>query len=159
MATVGAMTAASLPTGGTLGQILTKNSASNYDATWSTTTSGLTPTAVKTGAYTAATGELVLASAASAGFTITLPTTSTAGATAGVKKVDTSANVVTVVATGKTIDGDANATLNAGNAAAEFVYDGANWRIGSTALLSPAVATGTDSDSFVSAVMYMMGAY
>lgn len=60
----------------------------------------LTPTTIKTTAYTAAVQELVLADATSAGFTVTLPTTPVDGTLVSIKKVDSSANVVTVTTGG-----------------------------------------------------------
>ena len=67
---------------------------------------------VQTAAYTANRSELVLANAATAAFTVTLPTAPGGGAVVGVKKTDSSANAVTVVgSSGVTIDGDATATL------------------------------------------------
>jgi hypothetical protein len=93
--------------------------------------SGLTFTS-KTTTYTAVSGDFVLADATSGGFTVTLPASPTANVSrVGVKKVDSSANVVTVVAAGKTIDGDANATIVSRNAGAIFEYDGTNWKIAS----------------------------
>jgi hypothetical protein len=61
----------------------------------------LTPTAVQTAAYTAASGQLVQANATTASLTVTLPA-ATAGLRVGVKKVDadTSVNTVTVAAAG-----------------------------------------------------------
>jgi lysophospholipase L1-like esterase len=61
----------------------------------------LTPTAVQTAAYTATSGQLVQANAATAAFTVTLPA-ATAGLRVGVTKVnaDTSVNTVTVAPAG-----------------------------------------------------------
>lgn len=119
---------------------------------------GLTPSAVKTAAYTPAVGELVLANAAGGGFTVTLPSTTTAGTTVGVKKVDSSANAVTVVGSGgSTIDGDTTATLNAQNAAARFVNDGTNWQIQSTAVLSSAAASSTSNTDQLLPASYTVG--
>lgn len=88
----------------------------------------LTPVAAVT-TDTAALGAFVLADATSAAFTVTLPA-ATLGKQVAVKKVDASANVVTVVAPGgKTIDGDSDATIVSQNASAVFVYDGTNWQI------------------------------
>lgn len=149
-----------LPTGGTTGQVLAKNSATNYDASWTTVSSGggggggLTPTAVKTAAYTAVSGDLVLVNATSGAITITLPTTSTAGTTAGAKKVDSSINAVNVVGGGSTtIDGDASCVLAALDAAATFVFDGSNWQIQATAIVN----TGTDSLSGLFVPDYRVG--
>jgi hypothetical protein len=61
----------------------------------------LTPTAVQTAAYTAASGQLVQANATTASLTVTLPA-ATAGLRVGVTKVnaDTSTNTVTIAAAG-----------------------------------------------------------
>lgn len=101
---------------------------------------GLKPTAVRTAATATdpvSAGDLVLANALTGGFTVTLPANPTAGMTVGVKKIDTSANTVTVVGYGAaTIDTDPNALLSSQDAAATFVSDGTNWQIASTALLN-----------------------
>lgn len=91
---------------------------------------GLPATVVnRTTAYTAAVGDLVLADATAAGFTVTLPANPAVGQLVTVKKQDATANVVTVVATGRTIEGDANATIVSKGAGAVFEFDGANWQI------------------------------
>lgn len=105
-------------------------------------TYGATSTS-KTAAYTAAAGDFVLADATTAGFTVTLPASPTVGQRVAVKKTDATANVMTVVATAKTIDGDPNATIVAEGAGATFVYDGTNWQIlGVTSSTGPKGDTG-----------------
>ena len=70
---------------------------------------------------------VVLADATAAAFTVTLPTP-TSGRMVTVKKVDASANAVTVgPAAAETIDGAASATLAAQWDVATFVSDGTNW--------------------------------
>lgn len=106
-----------------------------------TGSSGLRPTVVKTAAYTAAANDLVLCSAASGTFTVTLPTSPAANTAIGVKKVDASANIITVApGSGTTIDGDSSLTLESVNVAALVVYDStnSNWRIFSTATFDAA---------------------
>jgi hypothetical protein len=76
-----------------------------------------------TGNYTAARNNLVLANAASGPLTVTIPVT--INAETAVQKIDSTANVVTVVCSG-TIDGDVNATLVAQWAGGVFVGDGTN---------------------------------
>lgn len=56
----------------------------------------LTPTAVKTGNYTAAVGELVLADTTGGGFTVTAPTAVPAGRRWGVVRLDGTTNVLTL---------------------------------------------------------------
>lgn len=100
----------------------------------------------KTAAYTAAAGDYVLANATSAAFTVTLPASPTTGTVVGVKKTDSSANLVTVVGSGSTtIDGDASCTLNAFDAAGTFAFDGSNWQIQSTVALNAASAASSSS--------------
>ncbi len=123
------------------GEVITVGSTS------SSASSGLTPTTVKTAAYTASAGELVLCNAAGGAFTVTLPP-AIAGSTVGVKKTDSGNNAVTVVgATGTvTIDGDTSGVLlNGDRTAATFVADGTNWRIQSTALLNATSSSGSSS--------------
>jgi len=65
---------------------------------------GLTPTAVKTGNYTAAAGELVPCDTTSAGFTVTLPTAPADGTVIAVKHViQGGTNVVTIALGGSDV--------------------------------------------------------
>jgi len=134
-----------MPTGGTTGQVLAKSSGTDYDTGWITASSGgggLTPTASKTANYTAASGQLVLCNANGGAFTVTLPASPSAGVTVGAKKTDVSGNAITVVGSGgTTIDGDATCVITSPEAAATFVFDGTNWQIQNTAIVS----AGTDS--------------
>ena len=50
-------TKAGLPTGGTSGQVLQKNSAANYDAVWGSVSTGVTSVFTRTGAVIAQTGD------------------------------------------------------------------------------------------------------
>jgi hypothetical protein len=63
----------------------------------------LSATAVKTSAYTAAAGDLVPANATTAGFTVTLPTAPADQTRISIKKIDTSANVVTIACGGSDV--------------------------------------------------------
>lgn len=109
------------------------------------TSVALTPT-TQSANYTATGGQLVLANAANAAFTVTLPASPYAGATVSVKKTDVSTNAVIVAcSTSATIDGDSTAILLTQYAGGTFVYDGANWRITATTVFntaSTAVAAG-----------------
>lgn len=69
----------------------------------------LTPTASKTGAYTAVSGDLVMCDASGGGFTVTLPATA-AGRFVGVKKTDSSANLITIARAGSDTIGASAAT-------------------------------------------------
>lgn len=134
-----------VPPAGGVGQVLTKTGPGDYVAAWQTPASGggLTPTTVYTSAPpSTSAGQLVLCNASSGGFTVTLPASPASGATVGVKKVDTSGNAVTVVGAGvTTIDGDATCGIVSPEAAATFVFDGTNWQIQNTAIVS----SGTDT--------------
>lgn len=111
---------------------------------------------VKTAAYTAVANNFVLADATSAAFTVTLPAAPAVGTVVAVKKTDSSTNVVTVVGSGAaTIDGDVNCTLPIKEAGAQFVFDGTNWQIQSTAVLNTAgAAVASTSDLMFTSGLY-----
>lgn len=90
----------------------------------------------KTSAYTAVSGDTVLADATSGAFAVTLPT-ATAGAKVTVKKIDSSGNAVTLTGT---VDGASNPTLSNQWEAAELVGNGSTWN----RLVRPALATVAD---------------
>jgi hypothetical protein len=98
-------------------------------------TTGLSTSAVaKTGAYTlTGTDSTILANANSAAFSVTLPSAAAAGIAGQiytVKKIDASANVVTVATqSSQTIDGKPNATLTTQYNFVMVQSDGANWQI------------------------------
>ncbi len=95
---------------------------------------GLIPTTVKTGDYTAAVGELVLAAPATTALTVTLPAAATAaaGTVIGVKR--TTGGDQPVIITGD-IDGDTSVRLAGPNSAVRLVADtSGRWRIESTAV-------------------------
>lgn len=69
----------------------------------------LTPTASKTAAYTAVSGDLVLCNAAGGAFTVTLPT-AVAGVLISIKKTDSSANAITIARAGSDTIGATAAT-------------------------------------------------
>lgn len=100
------------------------------DGSWATPSGGggggyLTPTATKTGNYTAASGELVMVDGSAGGFTITGPT-ATSGALFGVKRIDmTPANTITVAAT---VDGTSNRHLYTKDEAWVFLANGTEFK-------------------------------
>lgn len=99
-------------------------------ATGATGPAGISSTPTfKTANYTAAMNDFIICDTTSAGFTITLPASPTTGGQVRVKKSDSSANIVTIVATGKTINGDSSATLISEDAACVLFYDGTNWQL------------------------------
>ena len=86
-----------------------------------------------TASTTAAAGELVVVNATAGAVTVTLPT-ATAGAQVTVKKIDASANVVTVDPPGAaTVDGDLTATFGAQWSGATLVCTGTDWLVLSSA--------------------------
>lgn len=101
-----------------------------------TTTGGLgivaiegrfTVTAVKTGTYTAAIGELVRCDPSGAGFTVNLPASSTgnSGRQIIVKNVTGSANAITIDGNGaETIDGAATVAIAAGFGSVHLIDNG-----------------------------------
>ena len=83
----------------------------------------------KTSNYTASNGDCVLADASSEAITITLPSPSN-NAIVNVKKIDSSANVVTVEPNGsETIDGSSSKTIDTQYESYTFISDGTNWYI------------------------------
>lgn len=89
-----------------------------------------TAIATKTAAYTIGAGDSVILGNATAGaFTVTLPTAvGIAGRQYIIKKIDSSANAVTLDGAGsETIDGAATVALSAQWARSTVVSDGANW--------------------------------
>jgi lysophospholipase L1-like esterase len=93
---------------------------------------GTTPTSTKTSAYTAALSDLVLVDASSGPITITLPVITANGQRVAVKKIDTSANVVTVAAGAGNTIGSASASsvpIRLQDQAVTYQAYGANWVI------------------------------
>lgn len=108
---------------------------------------------VQSAAYTAKAGDLVLANAVAASFTVTLPAAS-AGVQIAVKKTDISTNAVTVIGTSNaTIDGDTSCTIAGTGTVVQFVSDGTNWRVQGTANLN----VGTDSMQMLTVPNYQPG--
>lgn len=94
-------------------------------------TTGLSPVATKTAAYTANAGELVPCNTTTTPFTVTLPALPAVGAIVGVYKNDSSVNTLTIVASGSgTTSGDATTTTSTRNGGATFEHLGSNaWQI------------------------------
>lgn len=114
-------------------------------------TTGLSPVATKTAAYTANAGELVPCNTTTTPFTVTLPALPAVGAIVGVYKNDSSVNTLTIVASGSgTTSGDATTTTSTRNGGATFEHLGSNaWQIvasylttGSVGPAGPTGATG-----------------
>jgi hypothetical protein len=81
--------------------------------------------------YTTSDREFVLADATSGAFTVTLPKPGVStDVWINVKKVDSTANAITIDATGSiTIDGSATQTLSTQYDSVDFYCDGSNWHI------------------------------
>lgn len=89
----------------------------------------LFPTTLKTAAYSARYGDLVMANPTVAGFTITAPRAEDhPGAMFAVKNHSASANVITIDAQGtELIDGAATATIAAARESLSFISNGTDW--------------------------------
>lgn len=100
-------------------------------ASSSGSTSTTTVTAIKTGTYTTALGEIVRCNPSSGGFTINLPTAfSNTGFSIVIKNVTSSTNTITIQATGlETIDGSSTQTMTVGYQSFTLISDGVNWMI------------------------------
>lgn len=89
--------------------------------------SGLTPV-VKSAAYTAVSGDLVLAGASAGSYAVTLPSSPTLATLVGVTKTDFTSNIVVVQSSaGIDISGTTNYYLTGLGQYAEFVWDGSLW--------------------------------
>jgi len=108
---------------------------------------GLSPTGIKTAAYTAAKNELVRCNTTAGAFSVSMPSTPTDGDIVGVVDIYNTftANKLTVLPNGGTIEGDATSLiLDISGASVSFVYNQAttNWRLleTPTAAVSPPAA-------------------
>lgn len=119
----------------------------------------LAPTVIKTASYAAAVGELVLADATAAAFTITLPAAAVAGAAVTVKRVDaTDHPVIVQVQGGGLVDGDTEIRLVGQRAAARFVADRAGgWRVEATAVFDTAPAPSVNATRTATAAAVALG--
>jgi len=82
---------------------------------------------VKTAAYSAVSGDVVLANATGGAFAVTLPVPA-AGVKVSVKKTDASANAVTVSPhASETIDGASSVVISTQYESDDFLSDGTNW--------------------------------
>lgn len=116
-------------TGGTLaaGRVLTSDASGN--ATWQTVSASGPNVVSKSTTYSASSGDYVIADATAA-FTITLPTAVAAGggATISVKKVDASANAVTIVASGGgAIDNVVSDAISTQWQSHDYLSNGTQW--------------------------------
>ena len=98
------------------------------DYNWTTVTSGYL---VKTTTYTAVTGDNIIANTSGGVFTITLPSSPSAGDTVVIADGSSwSSNNLTVARNGSTIEGDAeDMVMDLAGVNAQFVYDGSTWQV------------------------------
>ena len=93
----------------------------------------LTPTSVHTGNFTASAGDIGVCDASSGGFTVTLPTGVAAGVQICVKKIDSSANIVTVALSGSDVfnksGGSTSLQLKLPNQALTVQYKSGIWYV------------------------------
>lgn len=116
-------------TGGTLaaGKVLTSDASGN--ATWQAATAAGPNVVSKSTTYNAAAGDYIIADATAA-FTVTLPTAASvgSGATISVKKVDASANAVTVVVSGGgAIDNIVSDAISTQWQSHDYLSNGTQW--------------------------------
>jgi hypothetical protein len=108
------------------------------------------PVVVKTSAYTAKPGEVVLCDASGGPFAITPPAGAEAGQQFWVKKSDASTNAVTVTGT---LDGTVNPTLTRQWGSLWLIYDGTKWvrpdRHTLGALVNVSLGTPSDGQALV----------
>ncbi len=78
--------------------------------------------------YTASSGDIILADASAGAITVTLPDPAV-NAVVKVKKIDSSANAVTIDAAGATIDGEASIQITKQHESYTLVSDGSAWYI------------------------------
>jgi hypothetical protein len=71
----------------------------------------------------------VLSDAGAAPRAVTLPAAPGAGFEYNVKKIDATANAVTITGAAGNIDGAPNVTITSQNTSLRFTFDGANWRL------------------------------
>lgn len=112
---------------GTTGYVLTSNGASS-NPTFQAPNGGYSTTTVTT-TYTASTFNVILANATSGAFTVTLPSAaSSANLAYIIKKIDSTANVVTIMGNGAdTIDGVNTQPLNTQWQSYIMISNGTSW--------------------------------
>lgn len=96
------------------------------DGTWAAVSAGGLTAVAASGNITAASGNVIIGNAASAGFTVTLPAPSN-GATVTVKKVDSSGNAIVVMRSGVNIDDQVSVVVNTQWQSMDFFSDGTQW--------------------------------
>jgi len=111
---------------GTSGQYL-RTQGAGANPVWASAPGGWNVISKNTN-YTASDGDCVLVDASSGNITITLPEPSK-DIQVNVKKIDSSANVVTVVPNGGSIDGESSKEISTQYESYFFISDGTNWYI------------------------------
>ena len=96
------------------------------DGTWSAVSAGGLTAVAASGNITAASGNVIIGNASTAGFTVTLPAPAN-GATVTVKKVDSSGNAIIVMRSGVDIDDQVSVVVNTQWQSSDFFSDGVQW--------------------------------
>ena len=125
-----------IPVGGSPGQVIVKNSGSNYDLTWGYAAAavGLSPWFKVIANYTAGNGDRIIADTTAGSFTITLPA---APATGNYVQITDGGGWATnhfiINRNGKNIEGYSdNISVDISDTTIELIYDGVQWQITST---------------------------
>lgn len=146
-----------LPTPGIPGSVLTSNGSNWVSGTVSVSSgggTGLTPTSIKTSAYTAAVNELVRCDTTLGSFSVTLPASPTDGAMLGVVDITNffgTNNLTLLPNSGKTIESDGTSyILDINGTAVTFLYSSSttNWRLLTTPAAT-AISSGGGGSSGV----------
>lgn len=126
------------PAGGTTGQVLKKDSATDYDYSWADESGGgsggfssVVSKVYADSPFTTQASELVSFNATGGNSVVNLPTAVGAdGKEIAIFKTDSSGNIVTINADGsETINGSASYALGIQYESVRLISDGANWLI------------------------------
>ena len=134
--------------GGTTGQVLAKNSNSDYDTAWVNVSGGTAGWIKKTTTYTALAGDKIIADTSGGTFTITLPATPAEGDVIEIADgADWATTNLTVARNGSTIEGlSEDIIFNIKGASVRFIYDGTTWEIFVTIQTNPAISDDNSTD-------------
>ena len=114
-----------LPAGGSANQVLTKNSATDYDVSWKTPSGGTVPVATKTANYTLTPADKVILVNGTS-LTMTLPAAASNNGVYLVLRNIHASSAATVNTAGGNVNGGASVSLSAGTPMS-FISDGSGW--------------------------------